>query len=244
MRSDDDGVTFSEREEITASVRQMAFDWTRVATGPGHGIQMRSGRIIIPMWYMAGQLGNGPVEYRSGVIFSDDHGKTWTPGETVPPVFGDLDECEVLEAEDGSLCLNMRNESGTNRRAIAWSKDGGETWSDPKLDGTLIGPVCQASLMCYSQPTPDGKPIWLFSNPASKDRVNMTIRLSCDEGKTWPLAQVIHAGPSAYSCLAELPDGTIACLYECGTEHWREGLTFARFSLDWLHDKIDSVAQG
>jgi sialidase-1 len=74
----------------------------------------------------------------------------------------------------------------------------------------------------------------LFSNPASTRRERMTVRLSRDEGKTWAHARVLHEGPSAYSCLAVLPDGTIACLYEGGDRAAYETITLARSPLDWL----------
>ena len=62
----------------------------------------------------------------------------------------------------------------------------------------------------------------------------MTVRLSGDEGQTWDSTRVLHPGPAAYSCLAALPDGRAACLYECVAEHPYERLTLARFSLDWV----------
>src|SRR5262249_39650117 len=57
---------------------------------------------------------------------------------------------------------------------------------------------------------------------------------SRDEGKTWPISKTLHSGPTAYSCMAVLPDRTIACLYECGEKSPYEKLTLARFSLAWL----------
>jgi sialidase-1 len=39
----------------------------------------------------------------------------------------------------------------------------------------------------------------------------------------------IEAGPSAYSDLAVLPDGTVLCLYEKGSD-----IVAARFNLEWL----------
>jgi sialidase-1 len=45
---------------------------------------------------------------------------------------------------------------------------------------------------------------------------------------------LLEAGPSAYSCLASLPDGEVGCLYECGARQPYEKITFARFSLTWL----------
>ena len=64
----------------------------------------------------------------------------------------------------------------------------------------------------------------------------MTIRLSYDEGKTWPVAKVLYAGSAAYSDLVVLPDGEIGCLYE--RDDYRK-ITFARFTLGWLTDGKD-----
>ena len=233
MRSADEGETFSPPRDITEQVKQVDFDWTRVATGPGNGIQTRSGRLVIPVWYMGGEMGRETQEYRSGVIFSDDGGITWTPGATVAPLFKDCNECEVVETAGGRLHLNMRTNSGTNRRAIAWSEDGGQTWSEPVLDDRLVEPVCDASLMATD--TPDG-PLWLFANCASLKRTNETIRASRDEGQTWPIEKVLFPGHSAYPCLARLADGTFACLYERGEQHPYESLAFARFTTKWLED--------
>ena len=68
----------------------------------------------------------------------------------------------------------------------------------------------------------------------------MTVRLSYDEGESWPGSRLLHAGPSAYSSLAVLPDGSIACLYERGDESPYETITLARFGLDWLSQGKDT----
>ena len=62
----------------------------------------------------------------------------------------------------------------------------------------------------------------------------MTVRLSYDDGKTWPAARTIHPGPCAYCCLVALPDGMAGLLYENGSEHRYERISFARFDLEWL----------
>jgi sialidase-1 len=59
----------------------------------------------------------------------------------------------------------------------------------------------------------------------------MTVRLSRDDGATWPVSKVIHEGPSAYSCLAALPDGEVGLLYECGEKTATDRIEFARFKL-------------
>jgi sialidase-1 len=220
-KSDDDGATWAAPVDITDQTK--APNWTWYATGPGVGIQLRSGRMVIPCDHMVAVT----KEYRSHVIFSDDQGQTWRIGGSVGP---GLNECQVVELTDGSLLLNMRNyhKSETNRRAVARSTDGGLTWSAPSYDAALVEPICQASSLRYDA----GR--LLFSNPASTKREQMTVRLSLDDGQIWPSRLVLHWGPAAYSCLTVLPDGLIGCLYECGDAHPYERIRFARVSPDLL----------
>ena len=231
-RSDDDGRTWSKPVEITSTTKRP--DWTWYATGPGAGIQLRDGRMVIPCDHDVA----GSRIHNSHVIYSDDHGKTWRLGGVATP---NVNECEVVELADGRLMLNMRNyDRKPHARAIATSDDRGVTWSKVTHDPALVEPTCQASIRRYSLAEMGGKNRLLFSNPADpKVRHNMTVRLSYDEAKTWPVAKTLHAGPAAYSCLAVLPDGGILCLYECGEKNDCETLTLARFGLDWLTDGKD-----
>jgi len=222
MRTEDDGATWTEPVEITATTK--AADWTWYATGPGVGIETSSGRLVVPCDHAVA----GSKLYESHVILSDDGGLTWRLGGTVTPR---VNECQVVELSDGRLMLNMRNYDGRHRRAVAFSDDSGVTWTAPTVDEALVEPVCQASLIrCV-----DGT--LLFANPASEQRVNMTIRLSRDSGRTWPDARMLWEGPSAYSCLVELPGGTVGCLYERGEKSPYERLTLARFSVPWIEGR-------
>ncbi len=243
MKSTDEGATWSKPVEITQSVKKP--NWTWFATGPGCGIQLTgrpagrpagrragqpAGRLVIPCdHYLAGSKERG-----SHVIYSDDHGETWKLGGVIGP---HTNECQVVELDDGTLLMNLRSYHGKNRRAVATSPDGGLTWSEVTLEATLVEPVCQASFI--RQRLADKSPL-LFANPASTKRERMSVRLSRDSGKTWPEARLLHEGPSAYSALAVLPDGTIACLYEAGKRSPYEKLVFARFGLPWLTHGKDS----
>jgi sialidase-1 len=168
--------------------------------------------------------------YHSHVIYSDDHGATWQLGGRTPD--HRVNECEVVEIANGRLMLNMRNyERSKKYRQIAISDDGGITWGDQRFDEALIEPICQAAIERYDGPDDDSF-VLLFSNPASQtDRVKMTVRASEDGGQTWPHARLLHEGPSAYSDLAVLQDGTIACLYEFGEQKPYERIGLAKFSL-------------
>lgn len=224
-KSEDDGVTWARPVEITATTKDPK--WTWYATGPGVGIQAKAGRLVIPCDNKADQ---GKTR-QSHVIYSDDHGKTWKLGGIVGP---NCNESQVVEKADDTLLLNMRSYQANNRRLVATSKDGGITWSKPVEDQALIEPVCQGSIVRYSDEKNGGKNRLLFSNPASTKREKMTVRLSHDEGGTWPVSRLLHEGPAAYSCLTVTSDGVIGCLYECGDKSAYDKITFARFSLDWL----------
>jgi sialidase-1 len=230
--SRDQGRTWSRPEELTPRVKRP--DWTWYATGPGAGIQLErgphQGRLLIPCDHIEANTNH----YYSHVIYSDDGGATWQLGGRAPRP--GVNECEVVELEDGRLCLNMRNYDPARRaRQVAFSADGGHTWTDQDFAPALIEPICQASLrrLRWSQ---GGRPgALLFSNPASAgERVDLTLRLSVDEGRTWPHSRVLHRGPAAYSCLCALEGGRAACLYEAGQEHPYEQLVFAAFAPDLL----------
>jgi sialidase-1 len=234
--SQDDGRTWAAPVEITADVKRS--DWTWYATGPGAGLQIErgphAGRLVVPCDHIEA----GTQHRYSHVIYSDDGGATWTLGGRTPQP--GVNECEVVELTGGRLMLNMRNHNhntlkpAERTRKVSVSEDGGETWGEVRADLALIEPICQASIRRYSWPEEGGDRI-LFSNPAhAEHRTYMTVRLSEDGGQMWHYARSLHPGPSAYSCLAVLPDGEIACLYEAGQESPYESIVFARFSLAWL----------
>ncbi|MGC1275152.1 MAG: sialidase family protein [Planctomycetaceae bacterium] len=242
--SDDDGLTWSKPREITKSVKPD--NWTWYATGPGVGIQFahgpHAGRLVVPCDHgMLHMNEEGVVENRQGahVIFSDDGGETWTHSEAVAPK---MNECQVVElaGKTGGLLLDMRSYRGKGCRAQATSTDGGMTWTEPHDVPELIEPVCQASLIRHSWPE-NGQPgLLAFSNPAdAKRRVNMSVRISADDGQRWSDGLTLHAGPSAYSCLESLSDGTVACLYERGEKSAYESIVIARVPAESVPDPSD-----
>jgi sialidase-1 len=259
MRSDDDGQTFSSPVEITSAFEAFRPDyaWRVIATGPGHGIQLANGRLVVPVWLALGTAGNGHHPSVNSTIYSDDHGATWHRGEIAVPNtsdFPDPNETTVAQLADGAVMLNVRTEAKENRRTIVISKDGATHWSAPHLQADLPDPICFAALMRLSTKKTGGKDRLLFVNPdnlqradgkesRSKDRVNLTVRLSYDEGDHWTVSRTIESGATGYADLSVLPDGTILCLYEVvpkidGVARHDEML--ARFNLEWLTEGKDS----
>ncbi len=225
-RSEDEGATWSAPEDITDRVKLPCWGW--YATGPGHGIQLSKGRLLIPCDHSA------LFSRFSHVIFSDDHGATWHLGGITDPK---MDECMAVELADGSIYLNMRNNQFSNQRAYSLSTDSGETWSPSQGVPELIGPVCQASIIRLTTQENHGRNRILFLNPASTKRENLTLRISYDETETWPVSKQLHEGPAAYSDLAVLPDTTVATLYENGEARLYEKITFSRLSVNWIENE-------
>jgi sialidase-1 len=250
--SRDDGRTFSTPVEITAALEPLrkSYAWRVAATGPGHGIELRSGRLVVPVWLALGTEGNGHSPSVNTTIYSDDHGRTWHAGALAiagQPDFPNANETVLAERSDGSVMMNVRTTSPRNRRTIATSPDGATRWSRPRFDETLTDPICAAGLV--RAPAGKRSAVFVFSNPdsttradgkpfASKDRRRLTLRLSRDEGATWSAARVLEPGPAGYSDLAALADGTILCYYETATTQGIPLLRLARVRPEWIESAV------
>lgn len=237
--SDDDGVTWSSPTDVTKQTKR-AEKVTSVASGPGIGIVLRNpkfkGRILMP-------FNQGPFgDWRVYAAYSDDVGANWKIGDVAAEDGqGHANEVQMVELIDGRVMLNARTQGkGSNKlRKVAFSSDGGHSWTRLQDDATLIEPTCQASLLRYSWPSKDGQASrLLFCNPATqKNRSNGTLRLSLDEGKTWPHKKTIYDGGFAYSCMTRLPNDQVGILFE------RDGykaISFKAASLAWLASPDDN----
>lgn len=230
MKSDDHGQTFSAPVEITPQVKKNT--WTWYATGPGHGLALSGGRLVIPCDHNVGIRHDDTDPFGSHLIYSDDHGDTWRIG-AILSLPGN--ECCALELDDGTVYLNCRTRSTYGVRSYGFSRDGGLSFLEEGFHEELVEPRrgnggCEGSLL--KLPRPDGgASILLFCNPATseEDRKRLAIHVSRDQGRTWTETKVIHPGPAAYSDLAMTADGTVVCLYEGGEEEYKEGLQFCRF---------------
>ena len=250
MRSDDDGQTFSKPVEITSTFDAFRpeYPWKVLATGPGHGIQLRNGRLLVPIWISTGTGGHAHRPSVASTIYSDDSGKTWHRGEiAVPdtPEFVFPNETTAAQLSDGSVMLNVRTETKKHRRTIVTSPDGATRWSAPRFDEQLLEPICFGSLLSLG-----GKRL-VFANPdnlektggpaepgKNRDRKNLTVQFSADDGATWSAKRVIEPSWSGYSDLAQGKDGTIYLFYELGakdgTAFQTASLQLASFPLSWL----------
>lgn len=233
-KSADLGVTWSKPVDITKQVKEPT--WTWYATGPGHGIQLKNGRLLAACDHVSKITGK-PSGHHSHVIYSDDHGRTWKIGGVVD---AGTNESTAVELSDGRVYINCRNSrSGIAPpvgRVCAWSTDGGVTFGKPFVDEKLIEPICEGSVVGV----PSGGNCVLFSNPGSGERKNMTVRLSSDGCVTWPVSRALWTSHSGYSDLCVARDGDVCCLYERGDRNSYQKISFVKFNLEWLAEGKDT----
>ncbi len=235
IHSDDNGVTWSPMTDVTRTTKH-GERVTILASGPGLGIQLKqgvhAGRIIIP--FNEGPFGRWNVL----AVFSDDGGDHWQLGEPAPgscvtnalgKIISLVNEVQMVELSDGTVILNSRKWGGQAVRKIAFSHDGGASWSPIIDEPSLRDPGCMASI--FRAQTKNGKSVLIYSGPDSTKRQNGTVHLSYDDGKTWPIKRVLFPGSFAYSVLTQLPDGEIGCLFETDEA---SRIVFAHFPLAWL----------
>ena len=236
-RSADDGVSWSPLQEVSDHVTRPT--WTWVATGPGAGVQLvhgaAKGRLIIPA-----SRQDGGTEYdlegprrRTVVFYSDDHGDTWRiGGETAART----SEAAIAELPNGSLIMSQRNHLANPQRRVSLSGDGGLSWDESTAHMPVTDPECHASMVRWPDRPAEGEPaVLILSNlDSSRIRERMMVRLSRDDGRSWPIRVLIHEGRAGYSSLAVLPDGEIGLLYEASMSDGEDSIRIARFSVPWL----------
>ncbi|MFE7576156.1 exo-alpha-sialidase [Streptomyces sp. NPDC057521] len=221
--SDDDGLTWTHRR-ITKQIKNPA--WGGMFAASGEGIQLRNGAHkgrLIQQYAIRDNGANYAVS-----AYSDDHGETWHMGTPVGP---GGDENKTVELNDGRVMLNNRS---APYRTVAYSSDGGVTYTPFVQDTQLPDPANNGSIMSYAPDAAASDPqsSWLlFSNTEATSRKNLTVKMSCDNGKTWPIRKVVDPGAAAYSTLTRLPDGRLGLLYERGNY---EHITYSSFDLKWL----------
>ncbi|MGO1245136.1 MAG: sialidase family protein [Sphingobacterium sp.] len=248
-QSKDDGKTWSEPSDITSTFDEFKdeYNWKVLAPGPGHSIQLQNGRLIVPVWLADSDVLTPHRSHRPSriaTIYSDDMGETWKRGALIPDVqgFKNPSETMAVQLDDGRVMLNIRNESEERKRGVSYSKNGITNWTPPTYIDDLFEPICMGSIIRVDQP--EGKSYLIFVNPDSEHipkhpRKNLTVKLSSDGGKTWPVSKVLEEGVAGYSDLAVGLDGIIYCLYETRTDKQKGlALHLSQFNLQELIDQL------
>jgi sialidase-1 len=232
----DGGETWSQAHNITSQVHRpnrpaqhanynFKEDWRHYANGPGHAMQFAQGpfkgRILVAANHSEGPRGERGSDYRAHAFYSDDHGDSFHLGNSIS--IPGSNESTATEISGGRLLMNIRNQRGDIRqRIVGISEDAGSTWQKVYFDPQLPDPICEGSILMLGKR--NQKHVLAFSNAADERRRDrLTLRISYDDGVTWPTAIVIAKSTTeedakhdfaGYSDLVVVKKKSIGVLYE------------------------------
>ena len=231
-RSYDNGQTWTEPKDITDELygakcpNEASRTWWSAFFASGNGLLTSTGRIMFVLAVRDGEEW-AACNY---VVYSDDNGETWHLSDRASQRG---DEAKVVELADGRILMSIRHEG---ERWCNISEDGGATWR-PETSAwpDLMATACNGDIIRYSTENECGKDVLLHSLPYAEGRKNVTVYVSYDEGKTWPVSKCIVPYDAAYSSLCILPDHTIG-LYveESDADTLGYSMVFYNFALEWL----------
>lgn len=219
-RSTDRGKTWGDTLNLTSVVwGQSGYHGAFVASGNGlclkHG--EHSGRVL----FAAAVLRNGQNVSDNFVIYSDDNGHSWQRSEMA---FSAGDEAKLMELTDGRVLISVRR---SGARGYNISSDGGHTWGTQGDWPEMTVNACNGEMLRFDDTT------LLHSIPNSTERRNVSVFTSNDEGASWHSPVALFEGPSVYSSMTLLPDGTVGAYIERNPGGACE-LWYYRFNMAWL----------
>jgi len=237
LSSPDNGASWTAPVDISTSIKRAGWRWCD--PGPASGLQLASGRLIVPFYYSTA------AGYYPSVMYSDDHGNTWQSSYGATNNVAGYNECSVVQQGNGTLLMIARNgTTNPGNIGIATSSDSGVTWTAMTNSATLSDSGCEACAIRYTMPSAYGKSRLLFSNPPNATpgaRSNVCVRVSYDEGNTWTVSKQYFAGPSGYSALAILTNGNWAILAENGVSTYCDQISFISDTLSNLTSGGDTL---
>jgi len=182
-----------------------------------HLLTLCSGQILFPLY--------NETLSRSEFMISKDQGITWERAGQIVSRPGNIQPA-VVEFDDGTLMALMRTTGKDGKIWQSYSKDKGKTWSKAEQT-TLPNPNAGIDLIRLKS----GELALAFNNSGQK-RTPLSIALSQDQGKTWPIIKDIETDDAefSYPSLCQDQDGKIWLTYT-----WRrKAIGYAVFDLQWL----------
>lgn len=229
--SDDDGLTWSEPDNVTYATRPELHNV--FAFGPGHAICTTDGTLLVPIWMVLKESGVGIYEHMPSVIstfYSKDNGLTWQMGEIILSTkeVESPNETVAVELSDGRIMLDVR--SFAHMRSKAFSANGIENWSETKNDRARVDPCCFGSITRFR----DGERYRLLAVNCEHEtkRENVVLKVSDDDGLTWSVKRTVDVERGGYCDIAvDEKNKLIYVLYE---KAWGTHVFLCRMTSDWL----------
>ncbi|MBS1563723.1 MAG: exo-alpha-sialidase, partial [Bacteroidetes bacterium] len=173
-------------------------DWRWYANTPGHAFQTTEGKYKGRLYIAANHTAPAATakgwDYVAHAYYTDDHGKTFQLSQSLP--IQGTNEASAAALSGDRVMINVRNQGGGLRtRVVGYSSDGGVHWDTAYFDHQLPDPACEGALLAIGKKK--GKTVLAFSNEAAVSRRDsLTLRISYDEGRSWPKQFLLDADPS------------------------------------------------
>lgn len=197
----DDGITFINKTELTEQLRNVNYDYTVIACGPGHGIAFGNGRYAVPLWMAKNEDPHAHHPSVFSVMCSEDGGRHWRTADILSDdKLTDPSEASAVVLSDGRLLLNIRNENPVQRRYLALFDSETMSFENKGFCDTLPDPTCFAGMAS------DGKTVYYSGCDDTEDRINLKLKVSRDNGRTFSESRLISEF-GGYSDMAVSNDG-------------------------------------
>lgn len=214
-RSLDGGKTWSKPEDITFQIwgtkalNSACQKYRASFFSSGNGLRLTRGAHKGRIMFAVPMLRKDEWVSDNFVVYSDDDGHSWQVSECA---FSGGDEAKLVELVDGRVLLSTR-QSGP--RGYNISEDGGVHWGTQGYWSEMTTNACNGDIIRLSATDRGGeRNVLMHSIPNSMIRESVTIFFSYDEGKTWQDPLLLFNGPSVYSSLTVLPDGSVGAYIE------------------------------
>ncbi|XP_007532085.1 sialidase-4 [Erinaceus europaeus] len=190
VSSRDGGRSWGDARDLTEeAVGSAEQGWATFAVGPGHGVQLASGRLLVPAYTYRVDAREcfGRVCRTSPhafAFYSDDHGRSWHCGAPVPNLRSG--ECQ-LAAVGGILYCSARSPLGYRVQAL--SLDGGASFLPGQLVASLPETArgCQGSILGIPAPQVPGQLLTVQGAPEEEDEEGDRDAFGPERGSTWLL---------------------------------------------------------
>jgi sialidase-1 len=231
-RSIDGGITWGDTVCLSYIFKKVKtrYPWNYFAISNGHGLLLKSGRLLLTAWMSSGVGCHKPACLVS--IYSDDNGESWSLGNILDSseILPNPTECSIAQLRGGAVLATIRHNHEEHYRGFAISRDEGISWEDMHLETAIPDPICSAGLVDYSY---RNKEYLVLSNcdyfnksevPLPDSRQNLTLWLSENGGNTWKREGVL-AKLGGYSDLLYCDkQQALYCFYE---NEWQRNQCFS-----------------
>lgn len=214
-RSSDGGRTWGKIEDVTSqlwgsqAIHHAGKDYRACFFSSGNGLRLQRGVYAGRIMFAVPMLRKDQYISDNFVVYSDDNGHTW---QVSALAYSGGDEAKLMELTDGRILLSTRQNGA---RGYNHSNDGGATWGEQGRWTEMTTNACNGDMLrVMSTDTGDSINLLMHSIPNSMKRENVSIFFSLDEGRSWHHPQLLYDGPSVYSSITLLPDGSIGVFLE------------------------------